>query len=95
MRWRQIVFYLAMMGLLALVLFLYHADKDCIVYAVTLLLVSGGLFSLCDGIRCRRHDDLVRQALEGIPEELRAFPGAQDATELLYQKKMQQLYRNF
>ena len=95
MRWRQIIFYIAMMGLLALVLFLYHVDKDSIIYAVILLLVSGILFSFCDGIQCRRHHDLVRQALDSIPEELRTFPGAQDETELLYQEKMQQLYRNF
>lgn len=95
MRWRHIAFYIAMMGLLALVLFLYRVDTDVIVYAVTLLLMAGALFSFCDGILYLRHAYLVRHALDGIPEELREFPMAQDATELFYQKKMQQLYRDF
>ncbi len=85
---KYIGLYLGCVGIFSVVLFLYNVRTDGLRYAVIL---SGFLFLLVlliDFVRYCRHYDQLSMALATVPYEVREFPEAVDAIEVLYQKRM-------
>ncbi|MBU3877985.1 sensor histidine kinase [Faecalicatena sp. AGMB00832] len=93
LRFRQILLYLAVIGIFWLILYLYHVRTDALTYAVILSAAlcagAGGLGFL----RYCRHTGRIEEALGLIPEELREFPVPREFSEKLYQEKMRQFFQ--